>query len=56
MDLRDFLGMRPVVLFFYPKGHTTGYSKEANDKGLKSGHVLALRGPDLEDRERSGMM
>jgi thioredoxin-dependent peroxiredoxin len=29
VDLRDFLGQKPVVLFFYPKDDTPGCTKQA---------------------------
>jgi peroxiredoxin Q/BCP len=29
VNLRDFLGMKPVVLYFYPKDDTPGCTKEA---------------------------
>ncbi len=63
MNLRDFLGQKPVVLFFYPKDDTPGCTKQAcafrdgyKEFGKLEAEVIGISSDSVESHKRFAEM
>ncbi len=63
MNLRDFLGQKPVVLFFYPKDDTPGCTKQAcafrdgyKEFGKLDAEVIGISSDSVESHKRFAEM